>query len=316
MVSIIIPYHNEGEDFIKETIGGIKKTCDVSPFEVIIVDDGSDTPLNLEREDDIHVVRHDRNYGVGRAFDTGVGLATYDTLILMGADIRFLDNGWAGKMAREAENHPKAITCGTCVGLNTKVYGAMNMEKRRLTNRRTGATILMFHDTKSNPKKPETFRSILDAKWLPLIEAEESVEIPCVLGACYSMKKEWYNYIDGWRGHRIWGTLEPMISLKSWLFGGSCRVAPQIETGHIFGRGGHYIRQEDILFNKMFCATTLIEDYQRFIVFLGDNGDVRKAKTELAKIFEEVLEIRKEYKDKKVMTVREYCDKFKIDYRL
>jgi hypothetical protein len=107
-----------------------------------------------------------------------------------------------------------------------------------------------------------------------------------------------------------------MISLKSWLFGGSCRVAPQIETGHIFGRGGHYIRQEDILFNKMFCATTLIEDYQRFIVFLGDNGDVRKAKTELAKMFEEVLEIRKEYKDKKVMTVREYCDKFKIDYRL
>ena len=70
MVSIIIPYHNEGEDFIKETIGGIKKTCDVSPFEVILVDYGSDTPLNLESEDDIHVVRHDRNYGVGRAFDT------------------------------------------------------------------------------------------------------------------------------------------------------------------------------------------------------------------------------------------------------
>ena len=314
MVSIIIPSHNEGAEFIRETIDGIKNTCDVSPFEIIIVDDCSDEPLSL-KEEGVKIVRHTKNQGVGVSFDDGVALSKYENLILMGADIRLTDNNWASMMIKEIQQHPTSIVCTTCIGLNDQKPENMIMANR-MKNRRTGATIIMFHDHSSNPLKPENFRGILEAKWLPLIDSSESVEIPCILGACYSVKKQWYRYMDGWHGHRIWGTLEPMISLKSWLFGGSCRVAPQIETAHIFGRGGHYIRQEDVLFNKMYVAMTLMDDPERFVEFLGDNDDMRNAKVMIDSAMDDIMRTRKEYEKKKVMSAKEFCSMFEIDYRI
>lgn len=310
-LSIIIPYHNEGRDFILTAIKSITDTIDVE-YEVIVVDDHSDVPLSLEG---IRVVRQPDNLGVGQAFDAGVSVSKYDNLFLMGSDIRFLPNKWASQIVEEIEKYPKSFTCTTCVGLNVD---NMDMVARRGVARYNGATILMFHDKQSNPRQTETFRGIIEAKWLPSIKPwdVDSQEIPCILGAAYGVKKDWYNYVDGWFGHRKWGTLEPYISLKSWMFGGSCRIATRIETGHIFkSHGTHGTEQETLMYNKMLVATLLIEDYQRYINFLGTNTILERARKDYKDNLGWMLSKREEYKAKTTMSFDSFCEKFDIDIR-
>jgi glycosyltransferase involved in cell wall biosynthesis len=316
MVSIILTYHQEGQEFLQECVDQIKATVDI-PFELIVVDDNSRLPLRPIP--DVKIIRNASNRGVGASFDVGVAEAQGEDIILSACDMRFINNGWAGKLVKEINDYPDSLTCTACVGLNKEKPENMDFELRRKHLRCYGATILMFHDKKSNPKKEESFRGIIEAKWKSqnVMSKDKSYEIPCILGACYGVKKSWYNYIDGFWGHRYWGSLEPYISLKSWMFGGSCRCAPHIETGHIFKREGvHGITQETLLYNKMLVATLLLDDYQRLIDFLGVNGSVARAKRRYDAEKISILAKKEEYKQKKVMNEIDFCRKFEIDYRL
>lgn len=316
-VSILIPYHEEGIPFILDTIQSIRETIDVT-HETIIIDDGSRNPLR--DIDGVTVVRQKENLGVGQAFDKGVKEADSDNLFLMGSDIRFIKNGWASKMLMEVDKYPKAFTCSTCVGLNQESPEGMDLEKRVNRSRRNGARILIFHDHKTHPKKPANFRNILEAQWLSVYKGEsmDSFEVPCILGAFYGVKKSWYEYCDGWWGHRSWGTLEPTISLKSWLFGGSCRTAPSVRTGHIFKRSGtHGTPAHHLTYNKLLAATLLFEDYDRdrLINFLGHNGQIEMGKKMFYDVQKEVGKKRKEYEKKIVVDIRDWCKRWNVDFR-
>jgi len=312
-LSIIIPYHEEGLDFITTTINSIRETIDIDTYEIIVVDDFSDIPL--ENIDNTKILRHNENLGVGAAFDTGVKFARSENIFLMGSDIRFEKNKWASQIIQEIEFYPSAFTCTSCVALSAD---NLDINERRLVNVVNGATILMFHDKQSNPKQLNSFRGIIEAQWLPHLKDRnvDSYEIPCILGAAYGVKKSWYEYVDGWSLHKKWGTLEPYISLKSWLFGGSCRTAPRIETGHIFKPAGtHGTSQEKLLYNKMMVATLLLDDYQRIISFLGTNPTVEKARELYMNDINKIIKKREEYKEKIVYNSFDFFNKWNIDYR-
>lgn len=312
-LSIIIPYHNEGREFILTTINSIKETIDVPVYEIIVVDDCSDVPL--EEIEKITILRHDINKGVGAAYDTGVKVAKSENLFIVGSDIRFIKNKWASQLIKEIDNHPKSFTCTSCVAISKD---NMNIEERRLVNVVNGATILMFHDNITDPSKSENFKSIIEARWLPRIKNRDidSVEIPCILGAAYGVSKTWYNYIDGWACHKTWGSLEPYISLKTWLFGGTCRLATRIETAHIFKtQGTHSVPQHVLFYNKIMIATLLLDDYQKYIEFLGDHVTIKKAKELFDKNKDLILKKQEEYKPKIVYKAEDFFERFKIDYR-
>jgi len=182
-------------------------------------------------------------------------------------------------------------------------------------HRHSGATILIFHDHKSNKRKPPNFRDVIAAQWLPYKDGE-SYEVPCILGACYAVKKDWYGYVDGFWGHRFWGTLEPYISIKSYLSGGTCRVIPEAETGHIFKIGGtHETPLEALIYNKILISKLLFPDSDRLIAFLGDNLRVQKAKHVIQKNIDKIEAKRLEYKAKTVFTMGQLVEKFSLDYR-
>ena len=86
-LSIIIPYHEEGIEFITTTIKSIRETIDVENYEIIVVDDFSKEPL--PEIDDVKIFRHTENKGVGAAFDTGVIFAESENLFLITVE----DNG-------------------------------------------------------------------------------------------------------------------------------------------------------------------------------------------------------------------------------
>jgi len=336
MLSLIIPYHEDGKEFILTTISQIVDTIDVLPYEIIVVDDGSDTPLELEG---VKVIRHPSNLGVGASFDTGVKAALYNNIILMGDDIRFIKNAWASKMLAHIQRNPKAFICAACVKINrfsrchneeivdgkcTKcgmpALDNMDFEHRRLKQKLNGATILLFHDSKSNPGAvPDNFRNILDAKWLPINKETSPHEIPCLLGAFYGVRKEWYEYVDGWAGHKIWGCLEPMISLKSWLFGGSVIMAPDVEIAHIFRKKteGRRLPQGVTLYNKIITALLLFkEDALRVVNFLPPKDPAVEAAMKM--VFENedwIMEKMEEYAEKIVVDKKELFERFGIDFR-
>ena len=240
--------------------------------------------------------------GVGKAFDTGVVNSKYENIILMAPDIRFTDNGWAELLLKEIEDHPDSLVCTTCVGDSHKWCGA---------------TILIFHDHISNPRKLPHFRGLVEAQWLPYKDGE-SREVPCILGACYAVNKSWYQYIDGFWGHRYWSNLEPLISLKSYLFGGSCRVVPKAETRHIFKKKGtnlHKVPQEAMVYNKLLIAKLLFSESERYVSFLGNDPNVLKAKRLFNRNIEAIARKRLEYQDKIVLPLEDYTKKFSLDLR-
>lgn len=338
MVSIIIPYHNEGKEFISQTLESIDFTCDIT-YEVIIVDDGSEVPLEISG---IKVLRHERNLGVGQAFDTGVKEAKYDNLFLMGCDVRFVENKWGSLMLSEIENYPESLTCSTTVSLYMD-RPEVTFEFSRQLYKYNGATILFLHGHSDTPDRPDNFHSILNAQWLPreyiklmpptIDEGDpfaqflkescnieysrtHSYEVPCILGAFYGCRKSWYQYLDGFWGHKSWGTLEPYISLKSWLFGGSCRTA-HIETGHIFKSDGtHKTPFADIAYNKLLVSWLLFNkcDRERLINWLPDHDYIIEAKKMIEGDLSDIFLKREEYRAKIIFSTRNLCKKFNLKF--
>lgn len=307
-LSIIIAYHNEGAEFISALLVMISETIDIPDYEVIVVDDGSDRELSLPQIPKVKILRSHVNKGVGSAFDLGVSHAISDNLILMGCDVRLTRNNWASMLLEEIRSHPRSVTCTSCVRL-TKINNNF-VKTVQIGEVENGATISMI----KYPHK-QVYQAVLTAEWLPRLKHRnvDSYNIPCVLGACYGISKDWYRYIDGFAGHKYWGALEPLISLKSWLFSGSCRVAPKIYTGHIFKPGsGHSIPRFIIVYNKMFIIRTLFDDPERAITLLGGNNKITAAKELVNSNIEFITEKRNAYSEKKVISERDYFGTFGI----
>lgn len=95
MFSIIVPYYNMA-NYINKTLKSLaEQTC--KDFEVIIVDDGSDAPLEAIKystELNYRIIRT-VNQGVSVARNTGAALANYEYLLFLDAgdayDSRFLE---------------------------------------------------------------------------------------------------------------------------------------------------------------------------------------------------------------------------------
>lgn len=311
-LSIIISYHNEPYSFVQECVQNLLSTIDIEDYEVLVVDDGSITPL--EPIEGTTVIRHVVNQGVGAAFDTGVNVAKYDNIFLMANDIRFIPNGWASLMLKEIIAHPKSMTCTTCVRLSDKEIDI----QKQLDDKQfvLGATIKMFSDKNNTPNKTGRFRSVIDAQWAGLGSGNlnaESYVLPCILGAAYGVKKQWYQYIGGWEGHRKWSTLEPYISFKNWMFGGECRVAPQVQVGHIFKKTHpHGTGQRFLLFNKYMLVSLLAPDPQKYIGYMGEYYSNKETNVWMMSEQEWIAKKREEYKAKTVLSWNDFLKMFRI----
>jgi len=88
MISIVIPAYNE-EAAIAGTLDEIRsiQSGTGTPFEVIVVDDGSsDKTAEVAASHGARVVRHPHNIGYGRSIKDGIVAASYDVIAIMDAD--------------------------------------------------------------------------------------------------------------------------------------------------------------------------------------------------------------------------------------
>ncbi len=306
LFSVIIAYHNEGQEMINDTIKSVRDTTDPNDYEIIVVDDHSTEPIDLPG---VRLIRHPQRRGLGAAFDTGKAAAKADNLIIMCADTRAIDPGWMNIMAKALDDNPKSIICTRCVNLSPKQVNGLDPLKRR-TNPKlvySGANIKPYVWEKNTPPNRPRPKTIINAVWRPQDNSTTGIiDIPCVLGAFYGIKKAWYEHLDGFCGHKVWGTLDPYISLKSWMFGGSCKLCREIDTGHIFNRDPkHGIPQPAVLHNKIWVASVLFdpEISAQLISHIPSGHNLSQAHNMIDRAL--LTQKRAEYKQKTVRSLQE-----------
>lgn len=263
-LSIIIPYLNDVETLVG-TLDSLYETIDIDNFEVVVVDDGSDRhdrlPTDYKRPHLKHA-RHFTNLGVGQAFDTGVNVAEGDNIILMGSDIRFYDNGWASRMLKVIDAHPKSIVATRCDGQTGRAH--------------YGADVIFYirnqDVTERHPcKKINSYTAVLEGKWRPRT-GRGVYAVPSLMGAFYGVKRSWYEYVKGFELHYKWGVLEPYISLKTWKMGGSVLVDSDNGVQHIWRKPRRTLALDALAYNELLIAQVVFHSYgTRYANFLYES---------------------------------------------
>jgi glycosyltransferase involved in cell wall biosynthesis len=261
--SVVIPYYNDKDEILK-TLDSLFLFNDDLIEEVIIVDDGSDyglevPPLPAYAYSKVRIVSSGNRYGVGFSFDIGVSEAKCDTIFLMGCDIRFANRDSLNSIIMASREYPQHLIGCECKGALDDIEF-----KHDGSHYTSGAEILWkmdnTHLSETNPfHGDDMYRDVLQAKWI-MSPQEGVTDIPCILGATYAVQKSWYNKILGFNGHRIWGGLEPFISLKSHMAGGGVKQLNDVYTGHKFGREINRKRDWDsYYYNKVMMCHLLFD---------------------------------------------------------
>jgi len=317
-LTVVIPEHNEGAQ-INDTLDSLLSTSNPDLYDVIVVSDGSSVSVDLSGYGNVNHIVSPKRRGVGAAFDLGVSQAQSPHLIIMGSDMRFEDNDYMSKMLGhlEKEENEKSFICTTVKGTTPKSKSAY-----------FGAKILFWLTADDLPKNGITmrnlkkigavsrFKNILESKWRNP-EERDFYEIPCVLGAFYGVRKEWYDHIEGFKGHRYWGTLEPFISTKSWFAGGACKLDKSIITKHIFKvRPSHKTSDIDRLFNKLMATEILFDDNikEKLLDFIAEDENLSTARAIFADRESQIAQYKEDFRKVKVRNLAWFNDRWGVKY--
>ena len=290
-LTIIMPCLNEGEE-VRNTIESIYETFDSKQIQIIVIDDYSDNTVSLDGIKDfkdVIKIRNKQRQGVDKCRQMGGEMTQTPYLFIIDAHLRFVKDKWLEKIEECLEREPQTVFCTTCLGLG---YGTMDLNK--VKGKYYGANILFLDP---NAPKSRESRECLECKWK---KKEDQIEyiVPSILGASYFMRKDWFDYIGGFRGLEMWGSSEILISLKSWMAGGKCKIRTDLEIGHKFRSNSPFTTFISFLYyNKIYICDVLDfpkELKDKILNALPHNVNYKKA-IELAEKNKEEIEKEKEY---------------------
>ncbi|MDR1169522.1 MAG: glycosyltransferase [Prevotellaceae bacterium] len=248
---VVMPFLNEGVE-VERTVQNIRQTAG-NNVDILLINDASQDNTDYEKVAQAYNTRYIKNEirrGVARSRDIGVSMIDTPYFILMDAHMRFYKNDWWKKITKYLEKDDRAVYCLKCL--------ILDQEAKIIKDRYgTGAYINLYD---------ENYGTVLDSYWIT--SSNSAVfDIPCVLGASYIMSKRYWDYIRGLSLLRYYGLDETYLSLKIWLEGGSCKLIPNIEAGHIFrGKAPYRMVYTDTIFNKLLIVETVLpDDYARYV---------------------------------------------------
>lgn len=147
-ISVIIPSYQTPAETLTRTLAALEgQTYPRELFEVIIVDDGSEPPLECLPSTplDVKVVRQEcRGFGLARARNSGARTAAHDLLLFLDSDI-LTEAGWMMAHARWLHTVSDALTGGPVAHV---AIDGINAETIR---HRPGSLDVLFSDQQADP---------------------------------------------------------------------------------------------------------------------------------------------------------------------
>jgi glycosyltransferase involved in cell wall biosynthesis len=307
-LSIIIPCRDDQAQLTATIDSLLLSLSGTVQIQVIVVDDYSSVPVKTVAG--VNVVRNEHHCGVSPSRHIGALHASCDWLLFVDSHMRF-SRGWLDRAmpALEASGSHRTLFCGSCLGLTDKP-GGDDLDKHQA--KYWGATFIAVGQ---HPHSQKPDRRVFEAIWHDPIEGE-SPEIPCVMGACYFIRRDWYFYLDPLRFLVHWGLEEEMLSLKTWLAGGEVRLLPRVEIGHVFPTISRKIPTRTVLRNRLFSIRTILpaEMAEALIGQLPNSADFRLADKLLRADW---YLVESERHRNRMLFTRDFnwfCDKFGLSY--
>jgi glycosyltransferase involved in cell wall biosynthesis len=218
-----------GEDpHLARTIRLARETA-AHPIHLLVVFDGCDTPPEIDA-DSILCLRHPR--GCMAARHAGILKANTQNVVVVDAHMGF-PQGWDDAVNAELDSHPDTVACAQMQSTDADLQpqGPGTYAAARIALR-------TVEPIDGNPAR-KTYAAI-SAKWA---HQQAPGEIGCVLGAFYAMRRKWYQAMAmPWSVGTGWGCDEEVISLASFLAGGTVRMMP-ITVGHVYQMAGQVWRK-------------------------------------------------------------------------
>lgn len=335
MVSVCIISHNEF--YINLVVEALLKGVESDRFEILIYDDCSDEPLQFNPilYPNVRVILGSPQRGIGYGFDRMIEEAKYETLVLTAGDVIVKDSSWIDKVNDYVSMYPKSIGCSVCLSGDPD---HLNPDNPANDTKRYGASILPFATTDELPSDSpmlsnEFYVGLFEGKWHKNPPKENISEVPSVFGAFYFTSKSWVKHIHGWdtvRGMKLsglsmWGGVDVFISLKSWLYGGSCYVAKDIESLHIWHKSTDNPlngRSDHMWYSKIFIAYTCmeLEEAERLVEKIYSlrvkhelyTRPFNLGKKLLKSNWDYVMQVRERNKHEMIHGFEWYLDKFEV----
>ncbi|MHB8156206.1 MAG: glycosyltransferase family 2 protein [Desulfocucumaceae bacterium] len=205
-ISIIIPAKNEGANVIN-TLGSIGKAKTSIPYQVIVVDDGSeDGCCRFLSGGSYPWVELLSTGGLGsaRARNAGAAMARGDIFIFCDAHI-FVEDNWIDRLVEPLLDGRLEATCPGIAPHNRPFDVAGGF----------------------------TWDDSLKFTWLP--KPPKLSPSPLLPGGCLAISAKAFFDVGGFdRGFIVWGREDEEISLKLWLFGHRLGVVPEVKILHVF----------------------------------------------------------------------------------
>jgi len=248
-LTAVICFANEGDE-VERTVRGIRDTCG-DAVDILLINDASDDDRDYEAVADRHGARYLENserIGPAHSRHKGLRWAKTDNVIFLDAHMRFYAQNWHQVINDTISCDPEALYCTRSKPL--KPGGDWSGAPTGL-----GASIVMDNQTFGGWLKPDwNIRALGDGP---------TAYIPCVLGGCYAVRRQFMLHTEGYRGLHRYGGEESLISIKAWLAGGSCQLINDVEIGHIY-RGGKPAPWRDTVkyfhFNKLATARIVMTE--------------------------------------------------------
>ena len=320
-------------DETRKTLLSILETAPGKELEVIVVDDNSQIPLTVSEEgweqfaaenQSLVIIRPGQRLGCGGSRHFAAERATGDYLLFVDCHMRFT-KGWYEAAEARIVDRPSTVHCAVCVGLNEA-----NMDPENTNGGiYTGATLNILGPDKNSRKVPQDIQ-VFEGVWKDHIDPagyQESpprkvplkdVEIPCVMGACYFVPREFFLKIGGLAGLKEWGSDEPLLSIKTWFAGGECRLLETVRIGHKFKERQPYsVDFSKVIYNKIRMLMTCLKE--REAVYLisrlaSTSQHTARALLDIAADKEEINRERDNYRALFVRDLKWLCEKFSIPY--
>lgn len=223
-ITVIISFLNEGDELFR-TIESVRATAG-DRVDIVVVDDYSDDGRDYNAELQKYGVLYHRNperKGSSIGKEIGVSLCKTPYFLLLDSHCRMYTSDWLDRLEAELRNPDavKTLYCLACQPFDTE-------------------------DGEQDMRKPITYGAHMTYKpscvfsltWNNKVISKEPFDVPCILGANYVCSKEWWDYIGGHRGLRLYGREEQFVSYKSRMLGGYVKCIPSIVVGHRFRKAG------------------------------------------------------------------------------